>query len=83
MIDKNDAWLKAISAVTAYIDNDHNTDLASELVDNYFADPNGGAEVASGRINLSGMLLYNLAKARGDASPGWATHHPERIRIAG
>jgi hypothetical protein len=56
------------TAFAAYIDNDHDTSFVSELVGTYFAEPEGGEEVAAGLINLSGMLLYNLAKARGDES---------------
>ncbi len=68
MIDPNEAWLQAIEVMTAYTDNDNDTSFATGIAGERTAGEDGGLTLVAGLINLSGMLLYNLAKQRGDGS---------------
>lgn len=69
MIDKNEAMLTAIEVVTAWTDNQDNTDFVTERVVGYTAGPDDGLTLTVGLLNLSGVLLQNLAKVRGDGTP--------------
>jgi hypothetical protein len=69
VIDKNEAWLKAIEVVTAWTDSHDGTAFVSERIGEYTAGPDGGLELTAGLVNLAGVLLQNLAKARGDGTP--------------
>jgi hypothetical protein len=67
MIDKNEAMLKAIEVVTAWTDDEHNTDFVTERVVGYTAaSEDEGLELTAGLVTLAGVLLQNLAKARGE-----------------
>ena len=52
--------------MTAWTDDEHNTDFVTERVAGYTAGPDDGLELTVGLVNLSGVLLQNLAKARGE-----------------
>jgi hypothetical protein len=69
VIDKNEAWLKAIEVMTAWTDDQDSTDFASARAGEHTAGPDGGLELTAGLISLAGVLLQNLAKARGDGTP--------------
>jgi hypothetical protein len=69
MIDKNDAMLAAIEVVTAWTDNQDDNEFVAERATQYTAGPDGGLTLTIGLITLSGVLLQNFAKARGDGTP--------------
>jgi hypothetical protein len=68
VIDKNQAWLKAIEVMTAWTDNQDSTDFVSERIGEYTERPDDGLELTAGLVNLAGVLLQNLAKARGNGT---------------
>jgi hypothetical protein len=80
MIDKNEAMLTAIDVVTAWTDNEDNTDFVSERVGEYLAGPDDGITLTVGLVNLFGVLLMNLAKVRGASGDGMTEEQREILR---
>ena len=69
MIEKDEAMLTAIEVMTAWTDNQNDTEFAAQRAAQYTAGPDDGLTLTVGLISLSGILLQNLAKARGDGTP--------------
>jgi hypothetical protein len=69
VIDKNEAWLKAIEVMTAWTDEQDSTDFVSGRIGQHTAGADDGLELTAGLVNLAGALLSNLAKERGNGTP--------------
>jgi hypothetical protein len=65
--DDKTRW--AIDVMTAWIDDDSDTDFVHARIDAYLSEPEGCSGLITGLVNLTGLLLMGMEVSTGKATP--------------
>jgi len=65
--DDKTRW--AVDVMTAWIDEDSDTDFVHERIDAYLSEPEGCSGLITGLINLTGLLLMGMEVGSGKSTP--------------